>query len=69
MGKWSGQRRTDSDVLSTTQAEIRLILKRVLQSEIDPPDATRLLVDVVWKAANSLTRAHETREGVTHEPQ
>jgi len=52
----TGQRVTDRDVEMGIQRSVRLIVKRLSNGEIDPPDANRQLVDLIVKVVNTMTR-------------
>lgn len=62
MGFLSGARVTDRDVEVKVQQRIRLIVKRLAQGEIDPPDASRQLIDVIGTAVTTMTRLKAAKE-------
>ncbi len=56
MGLYSGTKLTDTDVDRETQQRIKQIVRRLVNSEIEPPDATRQLIDLIVRASNRKTR-------------
>jgi hypothetical protein len=66
MSLFSGARLTDRNVEVGVQKRVREIVMRLSNGAIDPPDANRLLVDLIVREANALARTHQVREGVEH---
>ena len=59
----TGTKVTDKDIDAGIQKRVRLIVTRLSNYEIDPPDAIRQLTDLIVKATNTRTRT-QGREGV-----
>jgi hypothetical protein len=62
---FSGTRLTDRNVEVSIHRQVRRIVTRFVQHEIDEADAVRQLTDLFVKAVKAMTRAHDAREGVT----
>lgn len=62
MSLFSGTKLTDRDIDSQTQQRVRLIIKRLMNGEFDPPDAIRQLTDLIVRASNARTRTPQGRE-------
>jgi hypothetical protein len=60
---FTGTRTTDRDIEMGIQRGVRKIVLRLTNGEIDPPDATRQLIDLLVRAVNAKTRLLG-REGV-----
>ena len=65
MALFSGTRLTDRNVEVAIHNQVRRIVTRFVQQEIDEADTVRQLTDLFVKAVNAMTRAHQSREGVT----
>ena len=60
---FSGTRLTERNVETTIDKQVHLIVRRLVNSEIEPIDARRQLTDLLVRAANAMAGI-KAREGV-----
>ena len=62
MSLFSGANLKDWHIDAAVQREVRLVIKRLHNGEIDPPDAIQQLHGLILKTAKAMTRLEVAKE-------